>query len=109
MKLESDGKPFYYKNGKFHGICRYDFMGNMNGAKLFCKKLGYDDAASIEMTDDTYGVDGIRIGECLSEDTDLSACTGKHNWYNTEACGPMEQVAISIKCQKHSCQGQIIL
>lgn len=104
-------------------ICSHYFWDSQEGAKLFCKKLGYNSGKfSGRGSGLIYGVDSFRIGKCYRSDSWLS-CTGGCNDYqaggacrnNRDAkCDRNQAVKISIECsggnsiKRSSCRGKNI-
>ena len=122
VKLGSDGTPFYFKSGKFHPICRRRFNVSVHGARLFCKKLGYDSGV-VSSSGFPLEMDAIGVGECLKGDADISSCTGQCSTYDvagmcpglSSKCGVGFNGGITINCiggkniRTSSCKGKTFL
>ena len=67
-------------NDKWSPICGHYFWDNNYGATLFCQKLNSTYTfGSVKNTGIPLASDGIRVGECTSQDNTLSSCTGGCN------------------------------
>ena len=103
VKLEEDGTPLVYWNYQWMPICGHYFWDNQNGAKLFCKKMGYDSGVlSGRNSGQKYGRDSFRIGKCESGDEWMSSgrggCRGGCNDY--QGGGSCRNNG-NAKCDKH--------
>ena len=74
----NDKDPEILWNGKWTPICGHYFWDNNNGAKLFCKKRGFENGV-VKNTRSRLTNDAIRIGKCLDSDTNLENCSGGCN------------------------------
>ena len=95
-------------------ICGHYFWDNQNGAKLFCKKLGYDSGVlSGRNSGQKYGTDSFRIGKCENGDEWLTSgrggCRGGCNDYqgggscrnnNRAKCDKNQAAKFTIKCSR---------
>ena len=104
-------------------ICGHAFWDNQEGAKLFCKKMGYESGTfSGRGSGHKYGVDSFRIGKCLSGDK-WESCSGGCNDYQgggacsvypPAKCDKDQAVKITIQCSggdnshSSSCTGEDI-
>ena len=105
-KLDADGIPYLFWAGKWSPICGHWFWDNQEGAKAFCRKLGYSNGAlKIPKTgkqNEKYEIDAIEVGRC-NVDEAIDSCTAKNNHYmNTENCKATSHVKIIITCSGHS-------
>ena len=100
VKLENDGSPFIFLDDKWSPICGHWFWDNNNGAKAFCKKLGYP-SGTLQKIRRRYSKDALRVGRCR-EGEDLMACTWGCNEYETgvgcASCSKSDAQSISITC-----------
>ena len=109
MKLAADGTPYLFWEGRWSPICGHQFWDNQEGAKAFCKELGFNSggAAKSKFVEE----DPIRIGKCNAGEA-IGSCTGGTNTYErNNAC--RQNVPI-IFCEgntpgseKSSCLGKI--
>ena len=107
-------------------ICGHYFWDNQNGAKLFCRKMGYSSGSfSGRGSGKKYGIDSFRIGKCNVGDK-WESCSGGWNDYEGGGacsnsppgrgkCDKDQRVKITIKCsggdsiKTTSCRGNQIL
>jgi len=100
-KLEADGAPYIFWEGIWNRICGHNFWNNQEGAKAFCKQLGY--------TDGTFTKSGkhnehqLRVGTCNAGEA-LASCTGGSNDYkiNGDCKVNQDDNAITISCVGHN-------
>ena len=91
-------------DGQWHPICGHIFWDNDFGADLFCKILGYQfgiirPESNSESRQVPLPKDGIRIGECNEEDTNLKHCTERDNDLSFPSnCKQEEMAGIKIDC-----------
>ena len=121
VKLETDGTPYVFWYNQWTPICGHYFWNNQEGAKLFCRKMGYKSGSlSGHGSGQKYATDSFRIGECNSNDM-WENCRGGHNDYQiggrfnqgTAKCDRYQEVKITIWCgegdstKTTSCRGII--
>ena len=105
--LEEDGTPIVFWNNQWMPICGHYFWNNQIGAKLFCKKMGFQSGRfSGRGSGEFYGGNSFRIGQCEQGDT-WGSCSGGCNDYqrggscsdNVNAtCDDSQAVKITINC-----------
>ena len=96
----------FFKEGRFHPICKELFADNEVGVELFCKKLGYQ-AGLITETSLSLLEPAIQVGKCLSNDSDLANCTGGGNSKQTGGCANgIKVVCYGGKGKVHTCGGK---
>ena len=104
-------------------VCGHYFWNNQNGAKSFCKKLGYIDGTQNGFkSGQTYSEDAIRVGRC-NPGEDLESCSnkcndkelGNINEKGCSNCAAGQPVKITITCDGHvqntkasTCRGKAI-
>ena len=102
-----EGKyPEIWINDKWSPICGHYFWNNPYGATLFCKKLSSEyTSGKVKNTGLPLASDGVRVGECLSQDKSLSSCTGGCSDYPEVGgqcgggnCSAGQRAAIEIEC-----------
>ena len=105
VKLQPDGTPKFYWNGKWSPICGHYFWNNQEGSISFCKKLGYV-GGNLTKTKGTYEDDAITVGRCEANE-DLESCSGGCNdkiiGNGCLDCRAGKEVSIKIECD-----GQIV-
>ena len=108
MKLEND-EPMIFAHGDFHPICGAGFWNNEHGINIFCKTLGYTSGVLTSTKRSlAVHVDAMRVGQCKSTDTNLTACSsnicndmelgGACNNYVASKCMKGEMMRMKIKC-----------
>ena len=115
VSLGSDGSPYIFWNGDWSPICGHWFWNDQNGAKSFCKKLGFPDG-SLNKEKSEYGEDAIEIGVCRPGEM-IHSCTGGSNEYKkTGWCQAGNAVKMTISCvgntqdsTQSSCEGKMRL
>ena len=117
-KLGADGIPYLFWGGKWSPICGHWFWDNQEGAKAFCRELGYPDGKLQRplFIEKVYEIDAIEVGRC-GRNEDIDSCTAGHNYYrNTPDCKAGSRTKITITCsglfpgsEKASCTGKTIL
>ena len=120
VKLNKDGTPEFFWNGKFNPICGHWFWDNQEGAISFCQKIGYKTGFIKEMWEYSdskkiYAEDAIRVGKCHAGEQ-LETCSGGYNdkgiGNGGTNCAAGEKVAFMIHCdgntQEYSktCEGK---
>ena len=99
-KLDVDGIPYLFWDGKWSPICGHNFWDNQNGAKAFCQELGFN-GGKFHRQSGRYSEDAIEVGTCRSGET-IDSCTGGFNKYKTtERCKAGNGVKITISCDDH--------
>ena len=102
-----EGKyPEIWINGKWSPICGHYFWNNPYGATLFCQKLSSEyTSGKVKNTGLPLASDGVRVGECLSQDKSLSSCTGGCSDYPEVGgqcgggnCSAGQAATIEIEC-----------
>ena len=117
-KLDEDGIPYLFWDDVWSPICGHYFWNNQDGAKAFCKKLGFTGGV-ISEKNIQYKEDAIQVGKCNSGET-IDSCKAQKNLYtNTESCeaGYLydgKHIGLTISCnghtagsEIHSCTGKI--
>ena len=68
--LDSGNGPLIFFGGKWDYICGHYFHDNNYGAKLVCKKLGYNDGY-VRKSEYKYNTGSFYLGKCRSSDSNL--------------------------------------
>ena len=123
VKLEADGTPLTFWDYHWIPICGHYFWDNQDGAKLFCKKMGYHSGTVSKVSGQKYDVESFRIGKCYEGDT-WESCSGGCNDYEAGGecsnngyfggahCDKDQEVKIAIECigggsiKTTSCKGK---
>ena len=104
--MDSDGIPYIFWGGEWSPICGHYFWNNEEGAKVFCKELGFQ-GGTLHVPDSAYSEDAIEIGECRTGQT-IDSCTSESNNYElTEWCKAGNNVKITIDCEENK-QGSAV-
>ena len=100
--MKEEKFPEIIVNGEWSPICGHWFWDNNHGASLFCQKLNskYTSGTVKKRRDIPLKKNGIRIGLCRSNDTNLLFCTGGKNDLSTNAynCVAGEKSSVEIEC-----------
>ena len=123
VKLEDNGTPFVFWDNHWMPICGHYFWDNQDGAKHFCRKMGYSSGSfSGRGSGEKYDMDSFRIGKCKSADK-WESCSGGCNDYQGGGvcsnnggakCDKDQKVKITIECsggdsiRTTSCRGNQI-
>ena len=78
VKFGKDGIAMMFVNGSFHPICGHYFWNKpwaVNGAMLFCKKMGYKSGIISQRTV-PLSDPAVQVGRCKETDVDVANCTG---------------------------------
>ena len=106
-KLGADGIPYLYRMGNWRPICGHQFWDNQEGAKAFCRELGFPGGEYKKM-DANYVENAIRVGKCKPGES-ISACTGGANSYELgSSCHAGKNVKVTISCDGHTPGSEII-
>ena len=106
VKLQEDGTPFVHWDSQWMPICGHYFWGNQDGAKHFCRKMGYTSGSHSGRSGEKYGIDSFRVGLCKSVDK-WESCSGGCNDYQSGGtcknngrahCDKDQGVKVSIEC-----------
>ena len=101
VKLGSDGIPYLFWGEKWSPICGHWFWNDHEGAKAFCKELGFS-GGEVKRMRATYTEDAVAVGLCKSGEA-IGSCTGKYNHYTTtSACKMGKRTKITISCDGHT-------
>ena len=117
-KIDNDGTPSLFWNGRWSPICGHHFWDNDSGANLFCQKLGYA-SGSVTNKELSSSKDAIALGNCEGSISLLSCCYygSGTDCDNTDSdirdmCKAGNSVGMTITCQgrtegtySSSCQG----
>ena len=96
-------------NGNWSPICGHWFWNNKYGATLFCQMLDpiYTSGIVKKHKEIPLASDGMRIGQCTSNDNSLLSCTGGCNDlelggqcsnYHHSKCGAGQGATVEIQC-----------
>ena len=107
--MAADGTPYLFWEGRWSPICGHQFWDNQEGAKAFCKELGFTGGTAAKST--IVDEDPIRIGKCNAGDA-IGSCTGGVNTYELNSACKRNVPIISCKgntpsSEKMSCLGKI--
>ena len=100
--------------GNWRPICGHGFWDSQEGAKAFCRELGFS-GGEFRTMDDSYSENAIRVGKCRPGES-ISSCTGGGNYYDEfiPSCNAGKSVKVTISCDGHtpgteiiSCMGKI--
>ena len=93
--------------GHWSPICGHGFWDNQEGAKAFCRELGFSGGEVMKMNAN-YSEYAIRIGRCDPGES-ISSCMGDSKSYNyAPGCRPGNEVKITISCDGHTPGSEII-
>ena len=107
-KLGADGIPYLYRMNNWRPICGHGFWDSPEGAKAFCRELGFSGGEFTKM-DASYSENAIRVGKCRPGES-IGSCTGGGNYYDQfiSSCNAGKNVKITISCDGHTPGSEII-
>ena len=77
LRLRENKYPEILINDKWSPICGHHFWDNKYGATIFCQKLSSEyTSGKVKNTGLPLVSDGVRIGQCNSQDKSFSSCSG---------------------------------
>ena len=104
MRLVNVTHPEIKIDGIWVPICGHYFWENQNGAKLFCRKLGFANGEHKgRETGSLLSKPGYHVGYCKGSDTDLLSCTGtcatgEVGGTDCGNCNAGQHAGVEIKC-----------
>ena len=106
-KLGADGIPYLYRMGNWRPICGHGFWDNQEGAKAFCRELGFSGGEFTKMNG-SYSENAIRVGKCKPGES-IGSCTGGANlYYTVSSCNADKKVKVTISCDGHTPGSEMI-
>ena len=96
-----DGFAEIYLDGKFLPILSDHFVDNDDGAKAFCRRLGYAVGRVDPVDIPARSVPGVRVGRC-NAGNDIGYCRGGSNYYDVRT-GRVAKVSCARGAGTSSC------
>ena len=107
-KLGADGVPYLFRLGNWSPICGHGFWDSQEGAKAFCRELGFSGGEFTKMNA-SYSEYALRVGKCRPGES-IGSCTGGGNYYDefVGSCSAGLNVKVTISCDGHTPGSEII-
>ena len=105
-KLGADGVPYLFRLGDWRPICGHGFWDSQDGAKAFCRELGFSGGEFTKM-DASYGKHAIRVGKCGPGES-IGSCGGAKRYKLVGTCMSGKDVKVTISCDGHTPGSEII-